>query len=401
MTSLLKPIRNAADYNLALSRIDELISAAPKSPQADELGVLAILVDAYEDESFPIGNPSPLEAIRFRMDQADLKPADLATYLGGRSRVSEILNGKRKLTISMIRALHKHLKIPADVLIAPDIAPQNPEAPADELSRFPIREMVKRNWFPAQLDAATSLRRLMEDAGLSSMTPASLYKKSGSSRFNARTNEYALFAWCMKVLAIARARFLDQPFQKSSIDERFLRLLAGLSRLPDGPKRAVDALEAKGIAVVYLRHLPQSFLDGAAMMTREGRPVIGLTLRHDRLDNFWFCLLHEVTHVWKHLSPENSLLIDDHELSPIGSDVCAIEDEADHLAQEALIPSDAWSIFCKHNNFAENSVLAFAQSLNVHPAIVAGRVRRETQNYRRLTRLVGLHEVTKHFEENV
>src|SRR5688572_15674975 len=111
------PIRTESDHKAALARIDALMNAVPDSREAEELAVLADLVEAYESKHFPIEPPTPIEAIRFRMEQADLEPRDLEPYIGSRGKVSEVLSGKQPLTLPMIRALHKHLGIPAEVLV--------------------------------------------------------------------------------------------------------------------------------------------------------------------------------------------------------------------------------------------------------------------------------------------
>ena len=118
-----------------------------------------------------------------------------------------------------------------------------------------------------------------------------------------------------------------------------MREIAQLSVYEDGPRRAQERLAAAGIALVVERHLPRTHLDGAALCLQGGRPVIGLTLRYDRIDNFWFSLMHELAHVGLHLDcDENDLFIDD--LSLTGGD--PLEDEADTLAQDALIPPQLW-----------------------------------------------------------
>lgn len=111
------PIKSEQDYAHALARIDELMDAEADTPEADELEVLATLVEAYEDKRFPIESPDPVEAILFRMEQMDLTRKDLEPYLGSRHRVSEVLNRKRELSLSMIRRLHEGLGIPLENLI--------------------------------------------------------------------------------------------------------------------------------------------------------------------------------------------------------------------------------------------------------------------------------------------
>ncbi len=114
----IKPIKTESDYRKALKRIEAIWEAAPDTKEDDELTILAVLVESYEKEHYKILPPDPVEAIKFRMDQMGLKQADLARYLGGRNRSTEVLNRKRGLSIRMIRELHDKLDIPAESLIA-------------------------------------------------------------------------------------------------------------------------------------------------------------------------------------------------------------------------------------------------------------------------------------------
>jgi HTH-type transcriptional regulator / antitoxin HigA len=113
----IRPIRTDADHADALRRIDELMDAEPGTPEADELDVLATLVEAYEDRHFPIADPDPLAAIQFRMEQLSLTRKDLEPLLGSRGRVSEVLNGRRALSLQMIRRLNRELGIPLESLV--------------------------------------------------------------------------------------------------------------------------------------------------------------------------------------------------------------------------------------------------------------------------------------------
>ncbi len=113
----LKVIKTEAECAAALARIEKLMSARPNTPLGDELELLSLLVHDYEDKVFPIDKPDPIAAIRFRMEQQGLKPGDLVPFLGSRSRVSEVLSGRRNLSLKMIRALVEGLGIPAEVLL--------------------------------------------------------------------------------------------------------------------------------------------------------------------------------------------------------------------------------------------------------------------------------------------
>ena len=113
----IRTIKNDADLKKALARADALWDAKAGTAEADELDVLAILIERYEDEAYPFGMPTPIEAIKFRMEQQGLAQKDLIPFLGSSGRVSEVLSGKRDLTLPMIRALVDGLGIPAEVLI--------------------------------------------------------------------------------------------------------------------------------------------------------------------------------------------------------------------------------------------------------------------------------------------
>ncbi len=113
----IKPIRTKKDYKQALERLEFIFDSGKGSPEGDELEVLGILIEKYENEHFPIELPDPIEAIKFRMEQMGYNQSDLANIVGLKSRASEILNKKRKLSLQMIRQLHEQLNIPTDVLI--------------------------------------------------------------------------------------------------------------------------------------------------------------------------------------------------------------------------------------------------------------------------------------------
>lgn len=112
-----KVIRTERDYEAALARVEKLMDAKPNTPQGDELDIISLLVHDYEEKAFPIDKPDPITAIRFRMEQQGLTPSDLVPLLGSRSRVSEVLSGRRGLSLKMIRALVAGLRIPAEVLL--------------------------------------------------------------------------------------------------------------------------------------------------------------------------------------------------------------------------------------------------------------------------------------------
>ena len=169
-----------------------------------------------------------------------------------------------------------------------------------------------------------------------------------------------------------------------------------------GPQLAQEKLAQNGIALIVARHLPKTYLDGAALWTREGVPVVGMTLRYDRLDNFWFCLLHELAHLGRHFEDgEGQMFIDDLQLRERdheGDD--AREQEADEWAQDALIPHRLWLDHAARVHPSVANVVTLSQQAEVHPAIVAGRIRYERRSYRLLSQFVGSNLVRPHFPED-
>ena len=376
------PVRTEAQYVKAKARISALL---PRTDQTslDELEILSTLVEQYERRLYALEAPTPLAAIRFRMQQANLKSRDLEPFIGGRSRVSEVLTGKRPLSLDMIRALHKNLGIPAQSLIGAEVGKSSvdlrePSALALQILRD--RKFIGSNEsFAAYLDRAFGVGEV-----------AACWRKSRTERTSAKTDQAALSGWLAAVRILADQ--VKVPKARRPAAETIGRGIANLSVNPDGPKRAKAELARLGIILITLEHLPGTYLDGAALCRTDGTPVIALTLRHDRLDNFWFTLLHELCHVLKHLGKGTDLIFDDLEMK--GSD--EIEAEADSFAQNALIPAAIWNTEVSPDLDGDD-VERIAAMAGVHPAIVAGRWQRDHGDYRRFARSLGRGEVRRQF----
>ena len=153
-----KILKTEKEYEAALRRIDALMDAEPGSPEEEQLELLALLVEKYEAEHYPIGLPDPVEAIKFRMDQEGLEPKDMTKYLGSQSKVSEVLNYKRPLSLSMIRALHDGLGIPAEVLLQ-EADPLEAQPVAISWRDFPFPEMFKRGYFNRYRDSLVEAKK--------------------------------------------------------------------------------------------------------------------------------------------------------------------------------------------------------------------------------------------------
>ena len=346
--------------------------------ERDELEVIQALTEQWERRNHVLRAPTPIEAIRFRMQQQDLKPRDLETYLGSKSRVSEILSGTRSLTIDMIRALHRHLHIPADVLIG-----ESEQLPKDKIVPAPaaLRKLQTYRVMKSKEDVGAFVRRAFRGP-----SPIPLMRKTRTERTNAKTDVAALEAWCAAVL-IKSDSVVVKPL-KANLGMPEARKLAVLSSQIDGPTKVAETLASWGVVFVALPHLPGTFLDGAAMCRADKTPIIAITARHDRLDNFWFTLLHEFCHVAKHLGQDASVIVDDLEVK--GHD--QIEQEADEFAQNALVPPSIWKL-ANSLDITGDELQSVAANAKVHPSIVAGRWQRTFNDYRRFSKLMVRGEI--------
>ena len=399
----IKTIRTEEDYEAALARIEELFDSKEGTSEEEELNVLVDLATVYEDLNYSIGPPDPVAAIEFRMEQAGLTPRDLVPFIGSRAKVSEVLSGKRRITMPMARALHRHLGIPAEALLQePESSPRSSLEGLDPL-RFPLKAMAKAKWIPNVPNIMDQAGEIVADLVRRAGGPQAanaLYRKNDDRRINAKTDEYNLKAWCLQVMAKAREHMPDSDYEPGTVNPDLIREVAQLSTSMDGPRRAKSLLAERGISLEHLRHLPKTHLDGAALRLTDGRPVIGLTIRYDRIDNFWFTLLHELAHVGLHMDGDNegAGFIDDHSLrnieTPKGD---SMERDADRWAQDALILPVLWKQSLVRFDPSPMSVIELAAEARVHPAVVAGRVRREMGNYRLLSQFVGSGEVRKQF----
>lgn len=386
-------IRTEPEYQDALKTLERLLENDPPAgtPENEELELLVLLVQDYESRTGQAVPPEPVEAIRFRMEQQNLTPRDLVPYIGSRSKVSEVLSGKRTLTIAMVRALSSGLGIPAGVLI---------REPGQKLdwARFPMKQMVQWGWIkpPNGSDAASveeALRPFLAAAG--SLEPSAVFCRSSSHVRSGRAmDEYALAAWLARVLAVASEKQVSTEYLPETLTLDFLQNVARLSKEEDSPLRVADFLQEYGIQLVVERHLPHTYLDGAAIIISKWKPVIGLTLRYNRIDNFWFTLMHELAHVALHLHSESDVFYDDLDVDS-GDDPA--EQEANQLAGEALIPHEAWENSPASRRCIPIAAQSLAAKLGIHPAIVAGRMQREFKSYALLRNLVGSGEVRRLF----
>jgi HTH-type transcriptional regulator/antitoxin HigA len=330
------------------------------------------------------------------MDQAGLKPSDLIPYLGSRSRVSEILSGKRQLTIDMIRALSEGLGIPAKVLIKqPDVSEDSEYQNWDDRL---IAEMGARGYFGSVSFREIGRIELLKTFFSSTGSPAQVLGmlRKSNYRSSPRTDKHALSAWATRLLQKAKQIKAPKKYEHGTIDLAFMQELAKLSAKDNGPILAQEYLGKNGIILVIEPHFPKTYLDGATILVNKDNPIIGLTLRHDRLDNFWFTLMHEVAHVALHYGQDISLFYDEFE-DIKGLDIGSKEKEADNLASEALVPSSKWEISPAKLIPSSIAASSLAKELGVHIAIIAGKIRYEGGKWVYLNNIVGKEKVRKYF----
>lgn len=271
------------------------------------------------------------------------------------------------------------------------------------IDKFPFNEAFKREWFVDFGGSLNKAKRVKEDlielfymnSGVTEQQMA-LHKKK--VRVGGVLNEFALSAWQARVIYKTKRQKLQNKFSPNIMTVEWFRELAKLSIYKDGPIQAMNFLTLSGIHFIVLRHLQQTHLDGAAMRHPDGvTPIIACTLRHDRLDNFWFVLFHELAHLHLHFNTYDEIDYFDYDIDKLSND---IEKEADEFALNSLIPSDLWESCLSRFSLDLDAVRYEAKNLQIHPAILAGRIRREQNNYMILNEAVGYKEVRWQFGEN-
>ena len=395
----IKLIKTEGEYKEALKLIEVLMDKTPdpESEEGEKLNLLTKLIQDYESDKFPEDLPDPVDAILFRMEQQNLKPRDLIPYIGSRSKVSEVLSRKRPLTVTMMRALEAGLGIPAKVLL------KEPDEFRDEeniaWSRFPIKEMAKRGYFGIKSLATTNIKKAVKDFFAPVGSPlqfVGMARKTYYVRSVRPMDKHALATWSAYILKQANKIKYSQKYKQGVVDLVFMQKIALLSKESNGPALVRDFLKDYGIGFVVEFHFPQTYLDGVTILVNKDHPVIGLTIRYDRLDNFWFTLMHELAHISLHYNNTTNLFYDDLDKSDSNN---VREQEADRLAGEALIPEKVWENSPARLVPSPLAAQSLASELGISPAIVAGKMRHENDRYHYLISLLGVGEVRKHFPE--
>jgi len=402
-----------SEIDLARQGIDPVIIAAQRSSLEQQLADLQADLTRYEKlrsgklRQLPVADIAELGAklIEARIVQG-LSQRDLAERLGMKEQQVQRYEQDRYLTANLTRCaeiaealdvdLHAHFAVRQPSLFDRLVPQQQEDRITFDPAKLPVKEMKARGW----LD---EVRLLHAEARYSDRDLAAAFVREASQgrqtlalhkqhiRAGSKQDEHALLAWKARVLR--KARRLDVPaYRQAALDITTVRQLAELSERTDGPQQAVSLLRERGIAVVFEEHLPQTHLDGAAMLLDETVPVIGMTLRMNQLDSFWFVLLHECAHVLLHTDRGLRDGFFDDEGAPA---LETVEKEADEYAQNALIPSEVWKGSLVRFTASSEHVIQFAKRNKVGVAVVAGRIRRERKDYTLFSDLVGQGEAKK------
>ncbi len=394
-----RPIRNEEEYQEALDRVDRIFQAEPGTPEGDERDILTSLLESYENRRHPMAYPTITEAIRFRMEQQNLTERDLTPILGSPQKVRAILSGQARLTMSAARALNRHLHIPAEVLLQPEGSCTSSDQPRmGAFIQLPLRQMAREGWIedrqPLQQHAADLAGDLIQRAG-GPPAWAIIMNLGQQPGLNGASDQWAIRAWLLQALVQERSSGNEQEYLP--IDGEFLRQVAQASAWPNGPQRALEILSRRGIGLQTPAIMPRMRLDTGAILVPGNRPVIAMTLRDDRIDHFWEQLLHALSHLWLHIPRRTGgVMLDDSSMRPIDPrQEDQKEREAGRLAQESLTPQGEWEQSGLDGSASVSRVLSAAHQMGIHPAVVAGRIRRETRNPRLLSQLIGREEIRK------
>jgi len=198
-------------------------------------------------------------------------------------------------------------------------------------------------------------------------------------------DKHALNAWATRIIKKAQQIKISKKYKQGLIDLGFMQELVKLSVKENGPLLAREHLKNNGIILITEDHLPRTYLDGGVILINKDNPIIGLTLRYDRLDNFWFTLMHELAHISLHF--DQDIFYDEIE-NVKGADINSCEQEADALAEEAILPKAKWEVSPARLIPSAMAVNSLADELGVHPALIAGQIRHKGNKYVYLSKIV-------------
>jgi HTH-type transcriptional regulator/antitoxin HigA len=334
-------------------------------------------------------NKTPAQVIREAMEAKGWQQTDLAFVLGQKNTagVNQILAGKRGVSPEMAKMLASAFGLPAQTFAVAQAEWELQQAPEPDPtvasrglfhSRYPLREMMKRGWIKE--DAAGEE---LETALCAFFNVTSILDVPRLSHAAKRTDSTQIpgpqLAWLFRVRQIAK-EMPAPPYSRERLLDALERM-KGMLTDPDEVRRIPRALLECGVRFVVVETLPSSKIDGVCFWLDKASPVIGMSLRFDRIDNFWFVLRHECAHVLHGHGQEVAII--DSDMEEPKKNVTAEESIADTEAGEFCVPSESIKSFYLRKNpfFSESDVLAFSKRMKVHPGLAVGQLQRITNRY--------------------
>ena len=265
-----------------------------------------------------------------------------------------------------------------------------------DLREFPVTEAVKRGWIPKPTvsDSTDTFKNWMSDTNR--LYPNSALHRKGKG-LRLPPHVPSILTLQARILHLANLEIENSHIPRYRGDERWLKELVAKTIEPDGSAKVKDLLLEQGIIFVLERHLPKTNLDGAALLSHGGLPIVALTLRYIRLDYFWFTLFHELAHVYLHLFTRHHFNFFDRKIlnkkneknSSELSERDELENEADRFALKKLIAPEEWEHCISRRTAKVQEVKTDDKRLNIHPSIIAGRIRKERNDFKILGSLLG------------
>jgi HTH-type transcriptional regulator/antitoxin HigA len=332
---------------------------------------------------------TPGDAVRAAMEKLEWTQPDLAYVLGTTTAtVNQILNDKRAISHNMAKALAAALKMSPEKLARLqaewDVRRADEPDPAIAtrariFERYPLREMAKRGWIDPEHPSKSIESQICDFFGVSSLDDVP-YLAHSAKKTNYDHIPAPQLAWLFRVRQIAKEMHCP-TFDRAKLQQAITQF-SDLRIEPEAVRHVPVLLNAAGVRLVVVEALPNSRIDGVCFWLDGRNPVIGLSIRYDRIDNFWFVLRHECAHVMHGHGKEIALIDSDLE-GDLSSVVQEEEIIANREAAEFCVPPEKMRSFIdrKRPFFAERDVLAFAKIQKVHPGLVVGQIQRAMDRY--------------------
>lgn len=333
---------------------------------------------------------SPGDFIREKMEAKQWTQSDLAYALGTKpAAINQILNNKRAISLNMAKSLAAALGCDAKAIAETqtkwdldrtDDPDPSVTARAKILSRYPLREMVKRGWVDPEHGVGTLEEQVCRFFEVSSIADVPHLSHS-AKRTKYEEIPPEQLAWLFRVKSIAD-EMTSPAFNRQKLQDA-IEEFSSLRSKPDGVRHVPRLLEAAGVRFVIVEGIAKSAIDGVCFWLDDNKPVIGLSLRYDRIDNFWFVLRHECAHVLHGHGKSSAILDCDLGESDLAQSVSEEEKIANQEAADFCVPEKKMTSFYlrKKPYFSERDVVAFSVRMDVHPGLVVGQLQRRMGRY--------------------